>query len=98
MLGTAVASKPDGTKTHYWMASRYYLYSSTTYYEWSGRRVVTSGGVYNDDLYYYDVSDDDSGFYSIYRERSLRPILTLKSGLKYTGSGTEADPYVLSTE
>ena len=92
VLGTAVASKPDGTAYYYWMASRYYRYSSATNYRWGGRYVITSGGVSDSNLYRYY----SSSFNSYSDNCSLRPVLTLKSGIKYTGSGTEADPYVLS--
>ena len=88
VLGTAVASKPDGTKCYYWMASRYYRYDSTTRYYWNGRSVHTAGGVDSNFLYYYN----SSGFDYYYGNYSLRPILTLKSGLKYSGVGTEAYP------
>ena len=92
MLGTTVASKPDGTESYYWMASRIYLYSSAASYGWYVRYVNLSGGVRRSNLDYYD----SSSFHSYYDSNSLRPILTLKSGLKYSGVGTEADPYVLS--
>ena len=92
VLGTTVASKPDSTESYYWMASRLYRYSSTADYVWGGRRVDASGGVDNGDLYSYYSSSFYSGSYI----SSLRPVLTLKSGLKYSGVGTEADPYVLS--
>ena len=95
VLGTAKASKPNGTNCYYWMASRYYYYSSTTYYCWNGRKVDTSGAVdSNGILYNYagsSLSSPISGSGS-----SLRPVLTLKSGLKYTGVGTEDKPYVPS--
>ena len=97
VLGTAVASQPDGTESYYWMASRYYRYSSTAYYDWSGRLVYTSGDVRHSGLYYY-TNSGSSGLNLNSVNSSLRPVLTLKSGIKYTGSGTEADPYVLSTE
>ena len=92
VLGTAIASKPEGADNNYWMASRYYVYSSTTYYYWDGRSVNTSGGVY----YYYLYDYYSSGYYSISISSSLRPILTLKSGLKYSGIGTEAYPMEIS--
>ena len=92
VLGTTVASKPEGADNNYWMASRYYVYSSTTYYYWDGRSVNTSGGVY----YYYLYDYYSSGYYSISISSSLRPILTLKSGLKYSGIGTEAYPMEIS--
>ena len=94
VLGTAVARKPNGITAYYWMASRYYYYSSATDYRWNERYVATSGSVISTKyLYYYDSSSFDS-----YNDNNyLRPILTLKSGLKYTGSGTEDKPYVPST-
>ena len=60
VLGTTVASKLDGTKYFYWMASRYYYYSSATAYGWFGRLVSTSGDVYHDYLYRYFRSGFDS--------------------------------------
>ena len=93
VLGTAVASKPNGVNDYYWMASRYYSYSSATSYYWNDRYVSMTGDVGTFYLYYHD----SWGFGSNYVSRSLRPILTLKSGLKYTGSGTEDKPYVPST-
>lgn len=92
VLGTVVASKLDGTADYYWMASRYYIYTSTIDWYWNGRNVNTSGVVSNYDLYFYMISS----FSSYDGNSSLRPILTLKSGLKYTGSGTEDKPYVPS--
>ena len=93
VLGTAVASKPNGTESYYWMASRLYRYLYATYYSWFGRGVNTSGDVDDCSLYtYYSAS-----FYSDDGSSSLRPVLTLKSRLKYTGSGTEDKPYVPST-
>ena len=95
VLGTAEASEPNGNISWYWMASRYYYYSSVVYYYWYGRFVDwSSGGVRGDNVYgYYSSHFDSSYSYGGH----LRPILTLKSGLKYTGSGTEDKPYVPST-
>ena len=92
VLGTVVASKPDGTNYYYWMASRYYIYSSTTNYRWYGRNVCAAGDICSYSLYGYN----GSSFNSDVEDNTLRPILTLKSGLKYTGSGTEDKPYVPS--
>ena len=92
VLGTTVASKPDGTESYYWMASRYYDYSSTTFYLWSGQIVFPSGAYASRDLYSYS----SSSFFSGRRSNSLRPILTLKANIGYTGSGTKEDPYLLS--
>ncbi len=88
VLGTAGASKPDGTAYYYWVASRYYDYSSATDYRWAGRYVGSVGVVFYGSLYSYS----GSSFNSNLTVGSLRPILTLKSGLKYSGVGTEAYP------
>ena len=88
-LDTPVASKPAGTSGFYWMASRYYSYSSATSYDWIGRLVRASGGEVSGLSYYYY---SRSSFYSDGYSNSLRPILTLKSGLKYSGMGTENYP------
>ena len=93
VLGTAKASKPDETAYYYWMATRFYSYSSATDYIWYGRYVNTSGGVNSNRLYRYD----GSSFYSLSYNNSLRPVLTLKSGLKYSGLGTETYPMEISS-
>ncbi len=94
VLGTAGATKQDGTSGFYWMASRYYLYSSSNSYDLDGQYVNASGVVGSSTLYSYD--DYDGSSFTLYDNKFLRPILTLKSGLKYTGSGTKEDPYLLS--
>ena len=89
VLGTAVASQPDGKAYYYWMASRYYYYSSNGYYNWHGRYVDTSGDV---DRSYILYGYNGSSSESFSSSNSLRPVLTLKSGLKYSGMGTEDYP------
>ena len=91
-LGTLTAYTPGTTTaTAYWLDSRHYFYNSSTGYYWNGRYVDTGGSVSNDNLYvYYGRWFDDSGSFA------LRPIVTLKSGLKVTGSGTSESPWVLS--
>jgi hypothetical protein len=80
------------TTTYYWVASRYYSYSSSTYYYWNGRCISRSGGLDNDSLYYYY----SSSFSPTSNSEALRPIVTLKSGLKYSGLGTEYLPMEIS--
>ena len=92
VLGTAGASKPDGTAYYYWVASRYYDYSSATDYRWAGRYVGSVGVVFYGSLSSYS----GSSFNSNLTVGSLRPILTLKSGLKYSGVGTENYPMEIS--
>ena len=95
VLGTAGTTKQDGTSGFYWMASRYYLYYSSNSYELDGQYVNASGDVGTNTLYNYDGYDGSS--FTLYDNNFLRPILTLKSGLKYTGSGTKDDPVVIVT-
>ena len=69
------------------MASRYYRYTSTTQYTWLGRRVMTGGTLNTYSMYTYT-----RGFIHNQTGYALRPIVTLKSGLRYYGTGTEDDP------
>ena len=76
----------------YYLASRYYDYSSSS--SWKFRiRTVSEGAVGNTYTYYYSSSK--------FRETSstsltLRPILILKAGISYTPSlGTETSPFIL---
>ena len=92
-LGTRVATKLNSASgSTYWMASRYYGYSSSTSYYWSVRYMYTSGTYGNDGLYNYI----SSSFYTYSYDNSLRPIVVLKSGLKYSGVGTEDYPMEIS--
>ena len=92
-LGTRVATTPNSTSgSYYWMASRYYVYSSSTRYNWIGRAVSASGTIISRDLYFYS----SSGFRSSGSSSCLRPIVVLKSGLKYYGVGTEDYPMEIS--
>ena len=90
-LGTLVANNPSGTATIYWLASRCYSYYLSYIWSYSGRGVDASG-VINSDYYlsYYSSRFITYGF-----SGAVRPIVTLKSSIQATGSGTSADPYVL---
>lgn len=99
VIGTRAATEVGSARTsYYWMASRYYegYYDendpSSTYYSWSGRSVYASGTDSFNYLYYYD----GSSFYTDSDSNSLRPIVVLKSGLKYYGVGTEDYPMEIS--
>ena len=94
VLGTRVATKSGGSSSDYWIASRYYNYSSSSGYGWSGRNVGTSGSLSEKNLLYYIYG---SGFRTYNYSNSLRPIVVLKSGLKYSGVGTEDYPMEIST-
>ena len=93
-LGTLVSNKVGTTTaTAYWLASRHYYYDSSTYRDFNGRNINTSGGLRSSNLYYYN-----SGSLNAYlNSKAVRPIVTLKSGIKASsGSGTSSSPYVLS--
>ena len=93
-IGTLKATNVNGSSSYYWIATRGYYYDSTSYYSWYGRSIASSGSLdLNDDFYTYDDSEFDE--YSI--DNALRPIVTLKSGLKYSGVGTEDYPMEIST-
>ena len=79
------------TATTYWLGSRYYNWNDSTNFLFYGRYVFISGDIFRNYLYYY------SGSNWVYNSNSdaLRPIITLRSGLTATGSGTSGDPYVL---
>ena len=79
------------TATTYWLGSRYCDWRNATYFVFCGREVNTNGSVIIDywRLYY------SSSWLDGNRRYALRPIITLRSGLKATGSGTSSDPYVL---
>ena len=89
VLGTAEASTLDGRSFDYWTASRHYDYSYPPDYGWNGR-VVFISEIVTDHVELY--CNYGSGLDSISLGASLRPVLTLKSGLKYTGVGTESFP------
>ncbi len=91
-LGTLEATiAGSNTKTlDYFTASRYYYYSSNSYWSFGGRKASLSydgTGMYDYAANAYE-SSVDSGY--------IRPILILKANLKYTeGTGTKNDPYTL---
>ncbi len=91
VLGTRLAYKA-GTSNFvpYWMASRLYYYSSATRYSWHGRLLNTNayGNNTNLSLYSYDNSKFTANAYGY----AIRPIVTLKSTLSYSGVGTKDYP------
>ncbi len=92
ILGTVIATSPGSSNAeYYWVASRHYSYVNSTTYYWQGRYVYNDGSLVMSRLYSYS-----SGFSDITRGYKIRPILTLKANIGYTGSGTKADPYQLS--
>ena len=94
VLGTRVANKVGTTKAaFYWLASRYYYYSSSPAWIFSGRSVYSNGRLDGNDLYYYR----SGGFYTGSYNNALRPIVILKSGISYIPAvGTSEDPFILN--
>ncbi len=89
VLGTCVANTVGTSNAaYYWIASRHYNYTSATYYEWNGRHITWDNGASN--LYLYAYSGNTFG--QNIRSNSLRPIVTLKSGLTYSGVGNKDYP------
>ena len=91
VLGTRGATKLSGSASTYWMASRYYSYSSASNYYWSGRRVSASGSYGGDFLYGFS----SSRFDTFRRSNALRPIVTLSSSLSWSGIGNKDYPMVM---
>ena len=92
-LGTLKANKAGTTTaTYYWIASRIYSYTSSTLWTFNARLTNSSGNTDGCTLYYYSSGSFIPKAYSF----AIRPIITLKSGLVPTGSGTSSNPYVLS--
>ena len=89
-LGTLISNQKSGNANYYWLASRYYAYNDSTYWYYGGRNIHYYGYTNYFSLYGY-ISEFRTGNSA----GRLRPILTLKSGLSATGSGTSSNPYVL---
>ncbi len=81
------------TATSYWISSRYYSLGSPLC-EWRGRYVYTDGSYKLERLH---AASDNGTLYTSGISASIRPIVTLKSGVTAdSGSGTKAKPWVLS--
>ena len=93
-IGKLIAKNLNGTVTAYWEASRFYFYWAETNYDWSGRVISVDGyssRLYNDNFYDYY-----GGFKEYSEGHSIRPIVTLKSGVKASsGDGSSDSPYML---
>ena len=96
-LGTRIAYRiGTTTATSYWMASRFYMYSDNEYqlgdtYSWDGRYMDTSG--FNSSDYFSSLKYLSSSVHDYNGYNALRPIVTLKPGLEYTGQGTSGSPW-----
>lgn len=91
-LDNTLTTKPgESNVAEYWMASRWYYYYSSTHYIWLARIMHYSGQHNGNTMYGYD----GSSFHSYSLNYSLRPIVTLKAELTYSGKGTKESPIVL---
>ena len=90
-IGTLKSTTASGSAASYWLASRYYNYSSSTKWYYYGRYIIASGALSKSNLYYCS-----SGFGANTRSYAVRPIVVLKSGISYTAArGTIDDPFIL---
>ena len=88
-VGTSVSSE-------YCMASRYYSYAGVNTYGWYAR-IVSTGTVYNKELYYYSLYNSDLTFITSNSYCSVRPIVTLSANLTYSGLGTKDFPMEIAS-
>ena len=109
VYGTLQANKVDSnTPAPYWVASRGYEIQQRGYnfdMLYPVRYINAEGTLDKANIYSYhyecdnDYQDHQYGCNqfpgSNYMSNSIRPILTLKSTLKYIGEGTEEDPCVI---
>ena len=93
VYGNVIANKVGTTTaTNYWLSSRSVYYFGAANFFFYGRFVYASGSLSGS---YFRCLN--SRWYDYSFSRSVRPIITLKSGVSITsGSGTSASPYVLN--
>ena len=92
-----------GTTTYanYWLASRYYKWSprnARAELRFFGRCIDSNGSFCDDSTYILHYANSGSwwGWTALSRDYYIRPIITLKSGIRVIGgTGTKADPYTL---
>ena len=78
----------------YWVSSRLYIFKTDIPPMWDvGGRIISKDSINADML----MGLVNGNFHSVGRSNYLRPIVTLKAGLKYSGNGTKDDPVKLST-
>ena len=92
ILGTINATDPSGTPNSYYTASRWYKYGNDTTYYWTVRIIGTNGRIMSmysfNSMYVYSGGSFNGGTIT----GTLRPIVTLKSGLSYDGVGNKDYP------
>ena len=91
-----VAYKVDAPSTaaDYWIASRLYYYDDDSGFSFSGRTITSSGILGGSVFRYYGY-----GFWGSFEgSASIRPVITLKSGVEFTGgNGFKTSPYVIGS-
>lgn len=94
-LNTLIAKKVDTkVENSYWVASRYYHYSTDSYWHFIGRMVTEDGQLLYSDSFYFFLNGTLNG---AFHKNPIRPILTLKSNItNFSGEGTAEQPYVLN--
>lgn len=94
-LGTLVANEVGTTKwANYWLASREYKYNSSINWVFVDRTINLFGSVSVNGMFFY--YNGNLNTYSTIIGESVRPILTLKSGVKaFSGDGSSESPYIL---
>ena len=93
-LKAYIANTNDSTYGYYWLASRNYIYYGSPNWNYDGRSVSNTGTIIN--IYYLRNYGWGTWNNSDVRN-SLRPIITLKSGIQITaGSGTKTIPYTIT--
>ena len=89
-----VDDKEDETNidASYWIASRFYLYTSSTKYGWFYHSTtIKNGKAIVDNWFVKGIGWTGQDYYSRY----FRPIVTLKPNLDATGEGTLTNPWLL---
>ena len=82
------------------MGGAVYGSSNSSYYLYTGNYYWTMSPYYFNSGYAYEFYVRSSGDFSNYRVNDsygVRPVLSLKSDISVTGSGTENDPFLLSS-
>lgn len=94
VYGTLGTTKADETSGYgYWVASRRYNYAETYNSDWQLRMYKIISDTIDLELAYGHWYDNWPTYQSCY---SMRPIVVLKSGLKYSGVGTKDHPMKIS--
>ncbi len=92
IIGTRNAKRPSGVQVSYWISGRYFSHYSNTRHYWIGRYMLTSGSLGSNHL----TGFNNGTLTKASRSFAIRPIVTLKAGLDYSGEGTESNPWKIT--